>query len=155
MGRPARRLTPAQVAEVETLAAVLSAEQMADYFGIGRTTFFALMQREAGIAERYKKGRARAIGAIAQSLIAKARGGDTTSMIFYLKTQGGWRETALVEHAGAIGGSPTADEAFLRLAQRLDDQTGYIAAPSARRPALTAPLDQADAFGPLDLQAAP
>ena len=155
MGRPARRLTPAQVAEVETLAAVLSAEQMADYFGIGRTTFFALMQREAGIAERYKKGRARAIGAVAQSLIAKARGGDTASMIFYLKTQGGWRETALVEHAGAIGGSTAASEAFLRLARRLDAKTVHIAAPAAQRPALAASPDDASAFVPLDAQAVP
>lgn len=41
---------------------------------------------------RYKKGRARAIGAIAQTLITKARAGDTIAMLFYLKTQGGWRE---------------------------------------------------------------
>ena len=33
-------LTEAQLAEVETLAAVLTAEQTADYFGIGRRTFF-------------------------------------------------------------------------------------------------------------------
>jgi hypothetical protein len=91
MGRPFKTLTPAQIAEVETLAAVLTAGQMANYFGIGRTTFFAIMEREPQVAERYKKGKARAIGAIAQSLISKARGRDTTSMIFYLKTQAGWR----------------------------------------------------------------
>jgi hypothetical protein len=79
--------------EVETLAAVLSSEQIADYFGIGRTTFYDLMRRDAEIAVRYKRGKAKAIGAIAQGLINKARSGDTTSMIFFLKTQGGWRET--------------------------------------------------------------
>lgn len=95
-----KTLSDAQRAEVETLAAVLTAAQMADYFGIGRTTLFAMMEREPDIAERYKKGKARAIGAIAQSLIAKARGGDTASMIFYLKTQAGWRETAQLEVSG-------------------------------------------------------
>lgn len=99
MGRHALTLSPAQTAEVETLAAVLTAEQVADYFGIGRTTFFAMIQRDPEIAERYKRGKARAIGAIAQNLIAKARNGDTASMIFYLKTQGGWRETQTIEHA--------------------------------------------------------
>lgn len=98
MGRHALELTPEQIAEVETLAAVLSAAQIADYFGIGRTTFFAMVRSNAAIAERYKKGKARAIGAIAQSLISKARAGDTASMIFYLKTQAGWRETLKVKH---------------------------------------------------------
>lgn len=97
MGRHALTLTPAQKGEVETLAAVLSAAQIADYFGIGRTTFFAMVRKDAEIGERYKRGKARAIGAIAQSLIAKARAGDTASMIFYLKTQAGWRETLHVE----------------------------------------------------------
>ena len=98
MSRAPMTLTDAEKAEVETLAAVLTAEQVADYFGIGRRTFYAMMQRGEEIAARYKKGKARAIGAIAQSLIHKARGGDTASMIFYLKTQGGWRETSQIDH---------------------------------------------------------
>jgi len=104
MGRPAKELTASQKAEVETLAAVLSTAQIADYFGIGRTTFFAMLERDEEIAERYKRGKARAIGTIAQSLLVKARGGDTTSMIFYLKTQAGWREKTEVEHSGPGGG---------------------------------------------------
>ena len=126
MGRPFKNLTPVQTAEVETLAAVLTVAQMADYFGIGRTTFFSIMDRDPDVAERYKKGEARAIGAIAQSLIAKARGGDTTSMIFYLKTQAGWRETSAIEHSGPEGGpvpvSSGRDEltvALDRIAERM------------------------------------
>jgi hypothetical protein len=102
MGRRRITLTEAQKVEVETLAAVLSAEQVADYFGIGRTTFFAMIARDPEIAERYKRGKARAIGAIAQRLIQKARNGDTTSMIFYLKTQANWRERTEVEHIPAL-----------------------------------------------------
>jgi len=97
MGRTMLTLTDAQKAEVETLAAVLTAEQVADYFGIGRRTFYSMMVRDEEIAARYKRGKAKAIGVIAQGLINKARGGDTTSMIFFLKTQAGWRETVTVE----------------------------------------------------------
>ncbi|MCU9848949.1 hypothetical protein OEZ60_13135 [Defluviimonas sp. WL0024] len=121
MGRPARTLNACQKAEVETLAAVLSTAQIADYFGIGRTTFFAMMERDAEISERYKRGKARAIGAIAQGLIAKARGGDTASMIFYLKTQAGWRETAAVEHSLAEDGPSAADTAWKKLTAKLDE----------------------------------
>ena len=114
MGRRTLTLSPAQKAEVETLAAVLTAEQVADYFGIGRTTFFAMIQRDPEIAERYKRGKARAIGAIAQNLIAKARNGDTASMIFYLKTQGGWRETQTIEH-GVFAPSEAPQDGVSRL----------------------------------------
>ena len=91
-GRPLTTLTDAQRAEVETLSAVLTAEQIADFLGIGRTTFFAILNRDDDLSERYKRGKARAIGAVAQSLVTKARAGNVTAMIFFLKTQGGWRE---------------------------------------------------------------
>lgn len=93
MSRPHITLTDAQRAEVETLAAVLNAEQIADFLGFGRTTFFSLLKRDEDLAERYKRGKARAIGAVAQSLVTKARAGNVTAMIFFLKTQGGWRES--------------------------------------------------------------
>jgi hypothetical protein len=113
-------LTEAQKVEVETLAAVLTAEQVADYFGIGRRTFYAMMQRDEEIAARYKRGKAKAIGVIAQGLINKARGGDTTSMIFFLKTQAGWRETSQIEHLLPDEPEEAGIPAFQRLAAMLD-----------------------------------
>jgi hypothetical protein len=102
-GRPPKQLTDAQRAEVETLAAFLSAEQVADYFGIGRTTFFNMMDRDADIAERYKRGKSKVVAKVAQGLIQKALSGDTTSAIFFLKTQARWRETERHEITGADG----------------------------------------------------
>jgi len=92
-GRKPKTLTDEQRAQVEALAAYLTQEQIADYFGIARNTFLAMMERDADISERYKRGKARAIGAIAQSLIQQARDGDKIAAMFYLKTQAGWRET--------------------------------------------------------------
>jgi len=102
-GRPLIELTEEQKAEVETLAAVLSTEQIADYFGIGRTTWFAILDRDPEVSELYKKGKAKAVGFVAQNLIQKARGGDLGAQIFYLKTQAGWKETQKVEGAGTEG----------------------------------------------------
>jgi hypothetical protein len=63
-----------------------------------------MMEREPDISEAYKRGRAKAICDVAEGLIAKARGGDTASAIFFLKTQAGWRETDRLEVSGVNGG---------------------------------------------------
>lgn len=97
-GRPAIILTDEQVAQTEALGAVLSIEQIADYFGIGKTTFYAIMERQPEVSERYKKGKAKAIGSVAQGLLQQARDGNTTAAMFYLKTQAGWRETQQIDH---------------------------------------------------------
>lgn len=91
-GRPLVVLSPEQIAEVQTLSAVLSQEQIADYFGIGRTTFHEVMKRQPEVSEQYKKGKAKAIASVASNLITSAREGNTASQIFYLKTQAGWKE---------------------------------------------------------------
>ena len=102
-GRPRKELTDEQRGEVETLAALLTQDQIADYFGITRPTFAAMMERDADISLRYKRGKSKAIGSVARGLLQKARDGDTASAIFYLKTQAGWRETMQI--AGEGGGA--------------------------------------------------
>jgi len=92
MARPAITLTDLQVQEVETLAALLNQDQIADYFGVSRTTFRVICDRDEEVSVRYKRGKAKAIAHVANGLLQKARTGDTTSMIFYLKTQAFWRE---------------------------------------------------------------
>lgn len=121
-----RTLSDSEKAQVEGLSSVLTIEQMADFFGIGRTTFFAIMERDPSVAELYKRGRAKAVGAVAQSLISQARDGNMTAMIFYLKTQGGWRETSAIELAGP-GGGPIQTEDVTR--DRLIDEARRLGIP--------------------------
>lgn len=102
-GRPAIVLTDKQKQEVETLAPFLSTEMIADYIGIGRSTFFNILERDEEVSGLYKKGRAKAVGSVAQSLVQKALAGDTASAIFFLKTQAGWKETQKIEGAGDDG----------------------------------------------------
>lgn len=92
MAPPTKKLTDEQVAQVETLAQVLTNQQIADYFGIGKRTFDAIRERDPRVDALYKKGKAKAVGAVAQSLLAQARTGNLTAAIFFLKTQAGWRE---------------------------------------------------------------
>lgn len=102
-GRPKVTLSDEQVAQTEALGAVLSIEQIADYFGIGKTTFYAIMERQPEVNERYKKGKAKAIGSVAQGLLQQAKSGNTTAAMFYLKTQAGWRETQNMNHTSDDG----------------------------------------------------
>lgn len=83
-----------QMAQVEALASVLTLEQMSDYFGIARNTFKAVCERQPEVLEHYKKGKAKAISNVAKNLLTIANEGNLTAIIFYLKTQAGWREQA-------------------------------------------------------------
>lgn len=102
-GRPEIVLTDEQKAEVPTLAAVLTGEQIADYFGISRSTWFRILERDEGVLTLYKKGQAKAIANIATNLIKKAQSGDLGAQVFYLKTQAGWKETQRLEGGGDNG----------------------------------------------------
>lgn len=93
MARPRAELTDEQISELETLAAVLSQKQISDYFGIPHRTFQAILERDEQVSAAYKRGRAKAIKAVAGGLLKHARNGNIAATIFYLKTQAGWRET--------------------------------------------------------------
>ena len=118
-GRPPMCLTDEQVSQTEALGAVLSIEQIADYFGIGKTTFYAIMERQPEVSERYKKGKAKAIGAVAQGLLQQARNGNTTAAMFYLKTQAGWRETQNIDHT--TNGEPIQPQVIEIVAPKTTD----------------------------------
>jgi hypothetical protein len=82
--------------EVERLAAYLSVDQIAAYFCIGQNTFYEIMKRQPEVAVSYQKGRVEKTMLFAQQLQDKALGitteGDTTCLLFYLKTRARWSE---------------------------------------------------------------
>jgi len=88
---------------VRKLAAVLTYEQLADFFGIAQRTFDNIRERQPEVNAAYKSARADVIAKVGNSLIQDALDGDTTSRIFFLKTQGGWRETNTVNHVSEDG----------------------------------------------------
>ena len=96
-GRPPIVLDRDDCLIIEGLAAVLSVEQIADHLGIGRTTFYAIRERQPEISEHYKRGKASAINKVANGLLQAALDGDAVRQMFYLKTQAGWKETKVVE----------------------------------------------------------
>ena len=97
MPRQRRNLTADEIQQVEKLAAVLRLDDIADFLGISERTLRNRITEDPKVGAAYKRGRQRAIAGVATSLLQQARDGNLTAMIFYLKTQAGWRETRHVE----------------------------------------------------------
>ena len=71
-------------------------EDIATYLHITKPTLYKYYKSEL------KKGSITANAKIAETLYKKAKDGDTTACIFWLKTRAGWRETQKMELAGEV-----------------------------------------------------
>ena len=92
--------------QVESLAANgLTQEQIASALGISETTLHQRKRDSADFAAAIKRGKAKGIALVTNKLMESIKGGNMTGMIFFLKTQAGWKETNVQEHTGANGGS--------------------------------------------------
>lgn len=92
--------TDDEVAKVRLYAGLGSTqEQIAALIGKSVDT----LARNGRTAEALHSGRAETIAKVAGTLVRKALNGDTTSMIFYLKTQAGWSEKQLLDHSSSDG----------------------------------------------------
>lgn len=104
MARPRKNITKKQLTQLEALAAFLTQDQIADYFGIAERTLRKRINDDPAVCAAYKKGRVQVLVGIAQGVINRAKKGDNACAFFYLKTQGGWKETSAHEHSGKDGG---------------------------------------------------
>lgn len=91
------------LAKVEALAANgLTQQQIADSLGISERTLYKNKKENAEIAEAIKRGRNKGIAYVTNALMSKIKSGNVTAMIFYLKTQAGWKETNVNEITGTV-----------------------------------------------------
>lgn len=101
-GAPAKILTPKQIAEFDNLAAGMTIAQLADYFGMGESTFKAYKRKNIDINNAYKKYKAKGISeafGVLWDIIMSKSPQSLTAVMFYLKTQGGYREKQDMEIA--------------------------------------------------------
>ena len=91
--------------QVESLAANgLTHEQIAAALGISESTLTKRKRESADFTDAIKRGKAKGIAVVTNKLMESIKGGNMTGMIFFLKTQAGWKETNVQEHTGANGG---------------------------------------------------
>lgn len=91
-GRPPVVFTDQQIIELQALSAVLNKSQVADYFGITEKTLREVEKRQPEVSTAYKKGKVKQIASMGSNLVQLAKAGNVSANIFYLKTQGGWKE---------------------------------------------------------------
>lgn len=100
-------ITPEIIAKCEALAAQgLTMEQIAAVLGISDTTLYVKQNKNPELLEALKRGRHRGVATISNALFEKAKAGDNTAMIFYLKNRAPdeWRDRREHGHTGASGG---------------------------------------------------
>ena len=71
----------------------LTKEQIALSLGFSGRTFLRRQQENKEIEQAYREGKAQGVGIIANALFEKAKKGDNTPMIFFLKCNG-WKENS-------------------------------------------------------------
>ncbi len=92
------------LAKVESLAANgLTQEQIAAALGISESTLTKRKKENTDFTDAIKRGKAKGIALVTNKLMESIKGGNMTAMIFFLKTQAGWKETNVQEHTGANG----------------------------------------------------
>jgi hypothetical protein len=95
---PAHQPTDQGKLQVKTLAAVgIRHEDIAAKIGISADTLTKYYRQELD------DGRIDANAQVGKSLYEQAKNGNTTAMIFWLKTRAGWKETQVQEHTGPDG----------------------------------------------------
>lgn len=93
--------TDEEIAKIKLYAGLgATQDQVAAMLGKCKDT----LTRNERANEALKVGLAETVAKVAGTLVRKALSGDTASAIFYLKTQGRWKETHQIEHSGKDGG---------------------------------------------------
>ena len=92
-------------------------ETIAEIIGIDPKTLRKYYRNELD------QSKAKANATIGGALFNKAKSGDTTAMIFWMKTQAGWKETNVNEHIspdGSMSPAATQDAVLAALARKHD-----------------------------------
>ena len=115
--------SPKDINKVESLAAGMSVEQVAHYFGIGKTTFYEVAKSQPELLERYKQGKAKRIAQYVSLVHEETLEGNIDLLKLYLRTQAGWTENrfvqAKVKEKAAIGGREQTPESVGNRADRV------------------------------------
>jgi hypothetical protein len=97
MSKPGLDVTEEVLSQIETMAGNgLTEQQIYRFFGIGHSYWGRLKKKNKDLLRAFHKGKSRTILAVTGRLMDKIRCNDLSAIIFYLKTQAGWREKTTI-----------------------------------------------------------
>ena len=100
-GRPSITINQDTINKAESLSAQgLTMYQIANVLGMGESTLYEKQLKFPEFSEAIKRGKDKGIATITNALFNKAKNGDNTAMIFYLKNRAGWKDRVETEHIG-------------------------------------------------------
>ena len=103
MANAKKVITTEMIKQAEQLASKgLSKSQIAMKLGMGKSTIYDKLQENKELSEAIKRGTLEAIGDITNALYESAMDGNTTSMIFFLKNRGGWKDKTEVDMTAEV-----------------------------------------------------
>jgi|5B_taG_2_1085324.scaffolds.fasta_scaffold32836_2 transcriptional regulator with XRE-family HTH domain len=121
-GRPKIEVTKELCDKAEQYASQgLTMEQIADALGMSKSSLFEKQKDNLDLMESIKRGKAKGIVTITNALFEKAKDGDNTAMIFYLKNRAGWKDKIETEHTGeGLKVDVKVPDHFQRIMEELD-----------------------------------
>lgn len=124
IGRPQIVIDEDLCKKAETLAAQgLTMEQIANVLGMSETTLYDKKDKFSEFSQAIKRGKDKGIATVTSALFTKARAGDNTAMIFYLKNRAGWQDKiekeTIIEQKQIIDLTRITDDELGRLKQVL------------------------------------
>lgn len=130
LARKPKKLTEEDRERIKRAAGLVNVEDIAAIWGMSKTTLYKLAAAEL------EEGRASTRLFVASKLLDAIKKGNIAAIIFYLKTQAGWRETTRIEtvsevtHKGVIREAPLDEEEWQR--QYGADSVGSATGSTAR-----------------------
>jgi transcriptional regulator with XRE-family HTH domain len=91
-GRPKKEISADQENVLFELAGGLSQEQIADYLGMSRSVFIDRLRENEELSKQYKRGIATKYNTAVNKLWEHIDNGNVACLLFFMKTQMGWRE---------------------------------------------------------------
>lgn len=90
--------------QVEALATNgLTLQQIADSLGISVDTLYLRKRENKDFQDAIKRGKAKGIAIVTNKLMEQIKSGNTTAMIFFLKSQAGWKESQQIDMTSSDG----------------------------------------------------
>jgi hypothetical protein len=81
--------TPENLKTIEGLAGQMKPLQIANFFGLKKSGWYATLARYPEIAETIKRGRAKTVAFVSSKLMELVKKGNLKAIMFYLEKQGG------------------------------------------------------------------